>query len=93
MKQLAIDFEYEIEIGGKSLLVQVESIVDVYRESYGMDIDGNRGTTHTVTEISRLHVYDSMGNEITGKIFDKYYERYETLAIEAEYRAFQEEGY
>ena len=67
-----VEFEYNLDVNGRELPVQVVADGRVWREKYGCDADGNRGEWQTACEVDEIKIYDAFGRDLTKKVEDKY---------------------
>ena len=69
MSRLTFDIDYEHE--NRTITFGVEVIVKAYSETYGEDVDGNRGETRTfVDTVTIEHVFDEDGIEVNPEDFE-----------------------
>lgn len=85
--RISVEFEHEIDINGRNLLVDIEATYDVYEDTYGQDIDGNRGKIVIIYDLEDIIIRDQGGKDITKKLIDKYVEEFDKVVEMAEAEA------
>ena len=72
MRVVINDYDIELENQEETERLFIEADVSVTRDSYGEDIDGNRGVPTLEIEINSIQIYNEKDKDITELVEDKY---------------------